>query len=56
MVPVEDDVNAEVLSLANRAVDGGVIGVLRLQLQADPDGVSRHNSTLQDPRLEQAQN
>jgi hypothetical protein len=32
MVPVDEDVDAEVLSLANRSVDGGVIVVLRLQL------------------------
>ena len=37
VVPVEDDVDAEVLGAPHRVADLGVVGVLGLELDADPD-------------------
>ena len=38
VVPVEDDVDAHVLQAEHGVADGGVAGVLRLHLDAEPHG------------------
>ena len=45
VVPVEDHVGARVLGLGDGAADLGIVGVLRLQLDGDPDRVG-HGSIM----------
>jgi len=42
VIPVEDHVDAEVLGLGDGAADGGVVGVLGLDLEPDADSVICH--------------
>ena len=49
VVPVEGDVDAEVLGLGDRAADGGVVGVLRLELDSDPDRGSSCDRRYSEP-------
>src|SRR6185437_5000249 len=47
VVPVEQDVHAEVLGLGDGAADAAVVGVLRLELDADAYGPGSHDHSVE---------
>src|SRR6185437_14014583 len=50
VVPVEHDVYADLLGLGDRVAQRGVAGMLRLELDADPDVPTGHGAKLLAPR------